>query len=360
MLLDKSGSISQTDLNAIIKFTENMITVFNVAPSGAHMGIVKFSEYSNLVMCLTGSSCALNMSMHSSLFDDPKDSLFPQTDFTEAFQGLINEFNLRARHEWDSRYIVVLLSDGDQTKGSRTEAEALLKQLHASKYSFWVVAVGANSSGIEWLRNTVATSTSTFRSLNNYTDLAYDLALTIVGDTCKVINYGSCTHVTWVLCLLILIHCVHINFILWRHPPIMKWRRIAIWDYWFVSVLGGVLFILSLVMISSSDAAIRNGLCSAIIAFVVIDLLATIAAICVIWIKSPSPTELAANPNQTISKAAASTYVAGGGTMAAMTAFRTDGDKVTAPTMAGSTVTPTSANPLTAGKPLPQLPPNRA
>jgi len=211
-------------------------------------GVIKFAERSDYVMCLTGNPCAINVSMAKEVplkqYDEI--TLGSLTTLGPALTSVLfgtshtrrslakQEFALRGREEWDSRHIIVILSDGQMTAQTPADIAKVAADMKAAdkRLTIWTIAVGNGEEGKvripllggvnslpllqTFLRDKIATGPSYSMDIGNYTNLARDLALRIVGQSCFVTNYGSCTHITWLLCLLILIHSVHINFILWR------------------------------------------------------------------------------------------------------------------------------------------------
>eukprot|EP00771_Trimastix_marina_P002824 gnl/Trimastix_PCT/399.p1 GENE.gnl/Trimastix_PCT/399~~gnl/Trimastix_PCT/399.p1 ORF type:complete len:405 (-),score=104.97 gnl/Trimastix_PCT/399:99-1139(-) len=338
-------------------FAKSFVQKFNIAPLGAHMGIVNFASFATLEMCLTGTKCALDMTI---------DRVQQKMGTTSISTGIIKareEFEQHGRRDSNSKRVLILLSDG-VTSGALTEQQELerirteLGTISTTiKTNLFAVGVGANvsQSFLEAITQPIAKNNrfeGRVLTVASYADLASKIQ-EIVKASCYYTFTGSCAHVAWLLSILVLIHCVHINLLLWRRPRLEGHRRIAKIMYIALSGIAGLLLLLSFIMAAITDPAVKSGVCGAIIAFAVIAILLSAATIFVIWFKNWESVQAPAINVPTRSgpsAAALSTLNSGGSTPAGMTGFRLDGDKVD----------PMVAQPVTGHeikKPPPPMPP---
>ncbi len=168
LVIDRSGSISDTELNTMKTAAHAFVTALGLSDTGPHGAQVSFSTDATLDVQLTGSSTPLHTAIDALLAGG-------LTNLQQALDTASAELaSARDRNDATSPDFIVLITDGQPTAGG--DAAAAAAAAKAAGIKIYVVGVGVTAGTEDFLKNTVASAPSYYYSASDFTLLQSVLA----------------------------------------------------------------------------------------------------------------------------------------------------------------------------------------
>ena len=173
LTLDRSGSISDTELATLKTAATAFVTALNPATAGAHLGEVSFSSDASLDVHLTDNAAAVNAAI-AALVSGGQTNL--EDALLTATAELANPGDGHDRADGDSPDFIVLITDGAPTasNGSDSDAQDAINAANAADaagITIYVVGVGTDSGTADFLANSIATTPGHYFDAANFDDL---------------------------------------------------------------------------------------------------------------------------------------------------------------------------------------------
>lgn len=175
MVLDRSGSISATELADLKNAATSFVTALNPSAPGSHVGMSSFSTNATLNVHLTSTAATVNTAINA----------LSSGGFTNLYEGLLlagnellNPGDGDDRADLTSPDHVVVITDGNPNRpqpdaNARAQALAQATALKGGGATVYVVGVGNDVDAV--YLQTIA-SPGQYYSIANYTDLSTALA----------------------------------------------------------------------------------------------------------------------------------------------------------------------------------------
>lgn len=168
LVIDRSGSISESELTTMKTAAHSFVNALGLSTNGPHGAQVSFSTTATLDVELTDNAATLNAAI---------DALASGglTNLQQALDTAAAELaSVRDRADGTSPDFIVLITDGQPTTGG--DAAVAAANAKAAGITVYVVGVGVDAGTENFLKNTVASSASHYFGAADFTLLESTLA----------------------------------------------------------------------------------------------------------------------------------------------------------------------------------------
>ena len=172
LTLDRSGSISSSEMDDLQDAAKAFVTAMNPLADGIHMGEVSFASMATLDVHLTDDATALNTAIDA-LYGSGMTNLEDAIQESEA--ELDNPGSGYDRIDGESPDYMVIITDGIPTASNgplshKDDATAAATAAKVKGIIIYVVGIGGDVDGT-YLANNIATSPAHYYSATNWSDL---------------------------------------------------------------------------------------------------------------------------------------------------------------------------------------------
>ena len=174
LVLDRSGSISSTELTTLKTAATDFVTTLSPTSLGVHMGQTSFASTANLDQHLTDSAASMLVAISgltSGGLTNLEDALLKST------AELANPGDTHDRIDSESPDYMVIITDGAPTASNtggdhEANAAAAADAARAAGAKIYVVGVGTNTTTASYLSNEIANHSGQYFDVTDYSGLS--------------------------------------------------------------------------------------------------------------------------------------------------------------------------------------------